>query len=134
MTRRLDWARDGANWPHREASRFVAAGGFEWHVQILGQGPVLLLVHGTGASTHSFRDIATRLAGDFTIVMVDLPSHGFTDRPAWQRPSLPGWAAMLGALLDRLGVQPTYAAGHSAGAAILARMALDGLSAPERIV
>ena len=134
MTRRLDWARDSAGWPHREASRFVAAGGFDWHVQILGQGPVLLLVHGTGASTHSFRDLATRLASDYTIVMADLPSHGFTDRPPWQRPSLPGWAAMLGSLLDRLEVRPTYAAGHSAGAAILARMALDGLFAPERIV
>ncbi|MEH6720443.1 MAG: alpha/beta fold hydrolase BchO [Aurantimonas endophytica] len=134
MTRRLDWSRDGANWPHRAASRFVAAAGFDWHVQIFGEGPVLLLVHGTGASTHSFRDLATRLAGDHTIVMLDLPSHGFTDRAPWRRPSLPGWAGMLGELLDQLQVRPTYAAGHSAGAAILVRMALDGLFEPERIV
>ena len=26
----------GVSWPHREASRFVTAGGYRWHVQILG--------------------------------------------------------------------------------------------------
>ena len=36
-------------------SRFVEAAGLRWHVQILGNGPTLLLVHGTGASTHSWR-------------------------------------------------------------------------------
>ena len=134
MTRALDWARDGTGWPHRDASRFVSADGFDWHVQILGEGPVLLLIHGTGASTHSFRDIATRLAGDHRVIMVDLPSHGFTGRPPWRRPSLPGMAAMLGSLLDSLALRPVHAAGHSAGAAILVRMALDGMFSPQRIV
>ena len=34
---RLDWDRDGGDWPNREASRFVTAGGLRWHVQELGQ-------------------------------------------------------------------------------------------------
>ena len=36
---RLSFARDGADWPHREASRFVEAGGLRWHVQRMGKGP-----------------------------------------------------------------------------------------------
>ena len=58
----LDWATDGADWPNREASRFVEAAGLRWHVQVMGAGPVLLLLHGTGASTHSWRDVMPKLA------------------------------------------------------------------------
>ena len=42
------WERDGRDWPNREASRFVKAAGLRWHVQVAGEGPVILLVHGTG--------------------------------------------------------------------------------------
>ena len=45
----LVWSRDGADWPNREASTFVEAAGFRWHVQRMGEGPPLLLIHGTGA-------------------------------------------------------------------------------------
>ncbi len=47
----LDWGEDGRDWPNREASRFIEADDITWHVQIMGAGPVLLLLHGTGAST-----------------------------------------------------------------------------------
>ena len=77
----LDWDRDGQNWPHRQASRFVEAGGIRWHVQIMGQGPVMLLLHGTGAASHSWRDIMPLLAAQFTVVVPDLPGHGFTRAP-----------------------------------------------------
>ena len=58
----LSWDQDGHDWPNRDASRFVEAAGLTWHVQIAGQGPVLLLLHGTGASTHSWRDLLPGLA------------------------------------------------------------------------
>ena len=50
MSRRLDWNSDGAKWPNRESSRFVRAGGLDWHVQVMGKGkgPVLLLLHQIG--------------------------------------------------------------------------------------
>lgn len=126
MSGPLDWDRDGRDWPLRETSRFVAAGGLRWHVQVSGQGPVVLLLHGTGAATHSWRGLAPLLAREFTVVAPDLPGHGFTTgRPA-QGLSLPGMASALGALLVALGLGPTLVVGHSAGAAIAARMSLDG--------
>lgn len=136
MSRALDFGRDGRNWPHREASRFVDAGGTRFHVQILGSenAPPLLLLHGTGASTHSFRDLAPLLAAHYRVVMIDLPGHGFTGRPRWRRPSITGMASAIGDLMTALEIAPRYAAGHSAGAAILVRMALDGQLVPERIV
>lgn len=111
------------DWPHRDASLFVEAGGLNWHVQRLGQGPTLFLIHGTAASTHSFRDLATALCNDFEIVMADLPGHGFTS--AMQAPTLPRVASALSALIRRMGLNPECVAGHSAGAAIALRMALD---------
>ncbi|MEQ9609321.1 MAG: alpha/beta fold hydrolase [Kiloniellaceae bacterium] len=128
------WEREGRDWPNREASRFVAAGGLEWHVQIAGHGPLLLLLHGTGASTHSWRDLLPLLARDFTVVAPDLPGHGFTQAPPLHRLSLPGMARALQALLQELEVAPALAAGHSAGAAILAHMCLHGLIAPQGLV
>lgn len=123
---RLVWEVDGADWPHRDASRFVAAGGFRWHVQVMGKGPVALLLHGTGAATHSWRGLAPLLARRFTVVAPDLPGHAFTDVPPADGLSLPGMAAGVRALLAALDVAPALAVGHSAGAAILARMCLDG--------
>ena len=139
MTDRLDWTRDGAGWPHREATQFVEAAGLRWHVQRMGPAggaaPKLLLIHGTGASTHSWRGLAPLLAAQFDVLAVDLPGHGFSGMPAANRTmSLPGMASALGALLAALDFAPAVVVGHSAGAAIGARMCLDGSIAPEALV
>jgi len=130
----LIWDRDGRDWPNREASRFVDAGGIAWHVQQFGQGPPALLVHGTGASTHSWAWIAPYLKDNFTLIAVDLPGHAFSGSLPGARMSLPGIAAALGALLAELHVSPVLVVGHSAGAAIIARMALDRAIAPHLLV
>ena len=52
-------AQFGSDWPHKERSEMVDAGGMRFHVQRFGdEGPNIFLLHGTGASTHSFRDLA----------------------------------------------------------------------------
>lgn len=134
MADRLIWERDGRDWPNRAASRFVEAAGFRWHVQVMGSGPVILLVHGTGASTHSWSGVAERLAKAFTVVVPDLPGHGFTDLPSRDKLSLPGMSAALALLVKSLGLPPRFAAGHSAGAAILIRMTIDRLITPDVLV
>lgn len=146
MGDRLVWERDGRDWPHRDASRFVDAGGLRWHVQrfdarradSVTPAPAILLIHGTGASTHSWRGLAPLLAQHFSVVSVDLPGHGFTQMPAGgtssPQLSLPGMARALGALLNALAVTPTMLVGHSAGAAIAARMCLEGWASPKAVV
>jgi magnesium chelatase accessory protein len=131
---RQRWAREGRDWPNSQASRFVRAGGLTFHVQVIGSGPVLLLLHGTGASTHSWRDVMPLLAEAFTVVAADLPGHGFSEAPPARLLSLPGMARSLAALTQALGLPPVLAAGHSAGAAILARMCLDGGIAPRGLL
>jgi magnesium chelatase accessory protein len=130
----LIWSRDGGDWPNREASSFAKAAGIRWHVQKMGQGPPLLLIHGTGAATHSWRGLIPILAKRFNVIAPDLPGHGFTQSPPSHRLSLRGMASDLGQLLRVLGVKPEIVVGHSAGAAILARMCLDGTIAPKLLV
>jgi magnesium chelatase accessory protein len=130
----LIWSRDGADWPNRDASRFIEAAGIRWHVQRMGEGPSLLLIHGTGAATHSWRGLMPILARHFTVIAPDLPGHGFTQSPPPHRLSLPGMASDIGQLLHKLAVDPQIAVGHSAGAAILARMCLDRKIAPRLLI
>lgn len=131
----MDWARDGADWPNRSTSRFVEAGGLRWHVQMAGTGPAVLLLHGTASSTHSWRGVFPLLAQGHCVVALDLPGHGFTSAPGVARGwTLPGMAGAVADLLWVLDIAPQIVAGHSAGAAILVRAALDGRIAPRHIV
>jgi magnesium chelatase accessory protein len=134
LSDRPDWETDGRDWPNAAHSRFVDAGRLRFHVQTMGQGPVLLLLHGTGAATHSWRDVAPLLAEHFTVVAADLPGHGFTTgRPAGGM-SMQGMARAVGDLLTALDVTPAVIIGHSAGAAIAVRMVLDGVAAPQALI
>ncbi len=128
------WERERSTWPHHEVSRFVEAGGVRWHIQQTGSGPALLLIHGTGASTHSWRDLIPILARDFTVVAADLPGHGWSGPAGSGGSSIAGMSGCLAALLERLNVEPQYCVGHSAGAVILCRLALDGRARPRCIV
>lgn len=129
-----NWNSDGLDWPNRASSEFISAGGLRWHVQRMGQGPVLLLLHGTGAATHSWRDFAPILAEHFTLIAPDLPGHGFTSAPSYDRMSLPGMAGFVASLMDTMGVRPDLVLGHSAGAAILIRARLEGRIAPRGLI
>jgi magnesium chelatase accessory protein len=121
----MDWEAHKATWPNADLSRFVDLPGQTWHVQVHGSGPVLLLLHGTGASTHSFRDLIRPLAQAHTVVCPDLTGHAFTRMHRHMSSSLPHISANLAVLLDQLQLWPQAIVGHSAGAAIGAQLLLD---------
>ena len=127
MSRPLQWEREGRIWPHRESSEFVKVGAVRWHLQRMGESgkPKLLLLHGTGASVHSWRGLMPLLAGDFDVLAPDLPRHAFTHGHPPDDTSLPRMATAIQRLLDAQGFQPDFIAGHSAGAALALQLALD---------
>jgi magnesium chelatase accessory protein len=134
MPDRLRWDVEGRDWPHRDASDFVHAAGLRWHVQRFGRGPTVLLVHGTGASTHTWRHLAPLLAATHSVLALDLPGHAFTDPLPAGAATLPRMAAAVGELLAVLRSTPEICIGHSAGAAVLARMCLDHAAEPRALV
>ena len=125
MARPLDWGREGLIWPHRDASEFITCGAARWHIQRMGAGEPLLLLHGTGASVHSWRDVMPLLAQTHEVIALDLPRHAFTTGHAPDSLSLPRMAGELAALLAALAIKPAAIIGHSAGAALSMQLALD---------
>ena len=129
------WSALAERWPNRDASRMVDAGGIRWHVQVAGCGPAILLLHGTGAASHSWAGMLPLLARRWTVVAPDLPGHGLSDvAPPRAALAIPGMAAAVAALLAALGVAPRVVAGHSAGAAVALRLVLDGSIRPAAVV
>jgi magnesium chelatase accessory protein len=120
----MDWAEHRHAWPHSAQSHFVNAGGIRWHVQRMGDGPVLLLLHGTGSGSFSWRGLMPLLSQHFQVIAPDLPGHAFTSRGAGDSLSLHGMAEGLRTLMLQMDITPTVIAGHSAGAAIAAHMVL----------
>lgn len=130
----LDWSTDGRDWPHGEYSRFVDVGPDRWHVQRMGEGAGILLLHGTGAATHSWDGLAPRLADQFDVLAMDLPGHGFTRMRRGFRPRLDQVGQAISELLAAEGFEPKIIIGHSAGAAIAMSMVLDRRVSPSRII
>jgi len=124
-----------AGWPQRQHSRAVRAAGLDWHVQVAGSGPTLLLLHGSGGSAHSWADLLERLAPHATVVAPDLPGHGFTTGARLSELTLPREREALAALLQALALPaPAVVVGHSAGAALALRWALDAAVAPRAVL
>ena len=67
--RPLTLEADGADWPNRAASRKLRAGGVDWHVQILGDGPVLFL---TGQRERLHQAVAVGSMNDRPVVETEI--------------------------------------------------------------
>ena len=119
----MDWDRDLPTWPLHALSRRVASRPHLWHVQETGSGSLLLLLHGAGGSTHSWRDLIPGLARAHRVVAIDLPGQGFSRPGTNQRMGLDPMAEDIARLARAEDWQPAAIIGHSAGGAIALRLA-----------
>jgi magnesium chelatase accessory protein len=104
----------------------VSGLGQPWVFTQLSEGPrAILALHGTGASSHSFRPLAAQLQGRWALWAPDLPGHGASPLAPGFRPTRQALAASLGDALSTLAIPWALALGHSAGAAILLQHRLE---------
>ncbi len=113
------------NWPFRQAARTQRVGGIDWYLIDTGprDAPAIWLLHGLGASGHSFHRMIAALAQDYRVIVPDLPGQGFSIATNPRRFGLDAMAQDVLALSLALKVPVNVAIGHSAGAAISLRLA-----------
>ena len=107
-------------WPHYEYSKFFETDKFVWHYQLIGKpgNPIMLLIHGAGASSHSWASLIPKLQ-EFQILAVDLPGHRFSKIKKGIKPKHDIIVRDLVVLFDALKIKPNVFVGHSIGAVIV---------------
>jgi pimeloyl-ACP methyl ester carboxylesterase len=120
-------------------SRFVEVAGIRVHYKLQGEGsPAMVLLHGFGASTFSWREVMDPLAEDGTVVAFDRPAFGLTERPMRNTEDWPGYnpyspeaqVRLVVELMDALDIPSAVLIGNSAGGTVAA---LTALTYPERV-
>jgi len=90
-----------------------------------GQGSPVLLVHGFGASTYTWRNIAPALAQNNRVIAVDLKGFGHSDKPFDERYSVFDQAELLKQLIIDNNLRDLALVGHSYGGGVALVLALD---------
>lgn len=98
----------------------------------IGKGPPLVLLHGLADSHRTWRLVAPILAKRFRVLMVDLPGHGFSDRPdasytlSWYADTIASW-------MDAVDLPRAHMCGHSYGGGVAQWMLIDHRDRIERL-
>jgi len=100
------------------ASRFVDVGGLPVHYRDEGDGPPLILLHGTGASLHTWDAWAEALRGHFRVIRMDLPGFGLTGPNRDDDYRINAYVAFVDAFRGKLGLDSFALAGNSLGGQI----------------
>ncbi len=97
--------------------------------------PAVILIHGFGGSTFTWRDVQPALAeAGFYSVALDLPPFGLSDKNPDVDYSRSGMADSVVGLMDNLGIASATIVGHSMGGAVTAQVAVRHPERAERLV
>jgi pimeloyl-ACP methyl ester carboxylesterase len=94
-------------------------------VEEQGKGEPVLMIHGLGASTFTWRHLLPDLARAHRIIAVDLKGAGKSDKPRDAAYSILDQAALLKTLVVRQGLSHLSLVGHSLGGGVALALALD---------
>ncbi|HET9228778.1 MAG TPA: alpha/beta hydrolase, partial [Thermoanaerobaculia bacterium] len=86
------------------------------HIEQAGSGEPVILLHGFGASTYSWRHVIPALAATFRVVAIDLNGFGYTQRPrTFESYTREGQTDLVLRVMDKLGIESAHLMGHSYG-------------------
>jgi pimeloyl-ACP methyl ester carboxylesterase len=89
--------------------------------EVFGEGPPLVLVHGTPFSSYVWRDVVLALAEAMRIYAFDLPGFGTSEMRTGQDVSLAAQGKVLTELLEHWGLDAPAVAAHDIGGAVTLR-------------
>ncbi len=121
----------------RPNGAFADVDGVSMYYETAGnpENPVVMLIHGFGGSTFTWRYALPALAdAGFYAISLDLPPFGLSDKT----PSLPfsrSWMAdVVAGLMDTLTIKQATIVGHSMGGAVAAQFAVRHPEKVEKLV
>lgn len=95
------------------------------HAVEAGEGPPILLLHGIGGSTYTWRDVLPDLARDHHVIALDLKGFGRSEKPLDEAYSPADQAALVIAYLEARRLSGVTLAGHSLGGTVALLAALE---------
>lgn len=99
-------------------SQFLEMDGMPVHYRINGEGEPLVLIHGTGASLHTWEGWTEILEKDFKVISLDMPAFGLTGPNPERVYTLEFYAKFLDRFLEKIEVGKFSIAGNSLGGGI----------------
>lgn len=106
-------------------SEFIEVNGLSVHYRDEGSGETIVLIHGTGASLHTWDDWTKELKQSYRVVRMDLPAFGLTGPSKEAAYKTQDYVDFLDAFVKKIGLNEFYLAGNSLGGKIAWNYALD---------
>jgi 4,5:9,10-diseco-3-hydroxy-5,9,17-trioxoandrosta-1(10),2-diene-4-oate hydrolase len=116
---------------------FSNVGGVRVHYHDIGEGPVLVLLHGSGPGATGWsnynRNVAA-LSANYRLLIPDLPGFGLSDMKPVAAPTPGWWAGIITGLLDSLGIEKAHFVGNSMGGMVTLKIALENPGRIDRML
>jgi pimeloyl-ACP methyl ester carboxylesterase len=113
------------DWPLRQRTR---VSGGEIAFDVFGNGPPVVLVHGTPSRSYIWRNVAAALAERHVVHVLDLLGFGDSEKHEGIDASIPAQSRALAELVELWRLEAPAIAGHDIGGAIVLRAhLLDGV-------
>ena len=110
--------------PPCPATPSTLASGHRVGLTVSGRGVPLVVVHGFTAEGFLYADTLARLvATGFKVVAIDMAGHGGTQGLPLSGGHLGDYAALMGTVVEELGIRRAVFAGHSMGGRVTAQLA-----------
>ena len=113
--------------------QFVTLHGHRRAFVKVGQGPVILLLHGLGCDHTTWEPVIDSLAKRYTVIAPDLLGHGQSAKPRADY-SVGGYANGMRDLLTVLGIDQATVVGHSFGGGVAMQFAYQFPERTERLI
>ncbi|MDA9101507.1 alpha/beta hydrolase [bacterium] len=99
-------------------SQFIEIDGMNVHYRDEGEGQTIILLHGTGASLHTWDEWTNELKKTFRVIRLDLPAYGLTGPHPEKKYSLSDYSSFLNSFVESLDIDNFILSGNSLGGAI----------------
>ncbi|MGB0523906.1 MAG: alpha/beta fold hydrolase [Flammeovirgaceae bacterium] len=96
-------------------SQFIDVDGMQVHYRDEGAGMPIVLLHGTGASLHTWDDWSKELTKKYRVIRLDLPAFGLTGPHPSHDYRLETYASFLHQFIHKLSLDSLYLGGNSLG-------------------